>query len=202
MLKELYEKIPVWGKVGAAMLVVGYFVGRSAVPVHTETSSETKKETSESENNKKSESHTEDKTKTSEESSKTTQGPIKIITRETKPDGTKVDKIVVIGPKTEEKNKKETDSTKKEDKKDESTKKEKKSSETTKQTTVTQPLPSYSVGAHIKAPVDEITSNHLKKELDVAVGYRVYKSFWLEGVVSTPMDFKKPAVGVGFRVEF
>jgi hypothetical protein len=202
MLKELYEKIPVWGKVGAVALVAGYFIGRSAVPVHTETTSETKKETSESENNKKSETHTEDKTKTSEESSKKTQGPIKIITRETKPDGTKVDKIVVIGPKTEEKNKKETDSTKKEDKKDESSSKDKKSSETTKQTTITQPLPSYSVGAHIKAPVDEITSNHLKKELDVTAGYRVYKGLWIEGVVSTPMDFKKPMVGVGFRIEF
>jgi hypothetical protein len=202
MLKEIYEKIPVWGKVGAAALAVGYFIGRSAVPVHTETTSETKKETSESENNKKSETHTEDKSKTSEESSKKTQGPIKIITRETKPDGTKVDKIIVIGPKTEEKNKKETDSTKKKDKKDESTNKDKKSSETTKQTTVTQPLPSYSVGAHIKTPVDEITSNHLKKELDVTAGYRVYKGLWIEGVVSTPMDFKKPTVGVGFRIEF
>jgi hypothetical protein len=202
MLKELYEKIPVWGKVGAVALVAGYFIGRSAVPVHTETTSETKKETSESENNKKSESKTEDKTKTSEESSKKTQGPIKIITRETRPDGSKVDKIVVIGPKTEEKNKKETDSSKKEDKKDESTKKETKTSEETKQTTVSQPLPSYSIGAHIKAPVDEITSNHLKKELDVTVGYRVYKGLWIEGVVSTPMDFKKPMVGVGFRIEF
>jgi hypothetical protein len=108
MLKEIYEKIPVWGKVGAVALAVGYFIGRSAVPVHTETTSETKKETSESENNKKSETHTEDRSKTSEESSKKTQGPIKIITRETKPDGTKVDKIIVIGPKIEEKKIKKT----------------------------------------------------------------------------------------------
>jgi hypothetical protein len=190
MLKELYEKIPSWSKVGVVALLVGYFIGRNAVPVHTETTTETQKNTSQTE------TRIEDKSKTSEESSKTTQGPIKIITRETKPDGTKIDKVVVIGPKTEEKNKKETDNTRKEDKKDS------KSSETTKQTVVTQPLPSYSVGAHIKAPVDEITSNHLKKELDVTAGYRVYKSFWLEGVVSSQMDFKKPAVGLGFRVEF
>ena len=202
MILELYNKIPTWGRVGAVTLVIGYFIGRNSIPVHTETTSETKKDTSQTEDTKKSETHTEDKNKTTDESSKTTQGPIKIITRETKPDGTKVDKIVVIGPKTEEKNKRETDSSKKEDKKDESTKKENKSSETTKQTTVTQPLPSYSFGAHIKAPADEIISNHLKKEVDVTAGYRLYKGLWIEGVVSTPMDFKKPAVGVGFRVEF
>lgn len=202
MFREMYEKIPIWGKVGVITLLVGYFIGRSAVPTHTETTIETKKETTQVEDTKKSESSTKDKTKTSEKSSKKTQGPIKIITRETKPDGSKVDKIIVIGPTTEEKNRKKTDSNKKENKKEETTKKETKTSEETKQTTISQPLPSYSVGAHIKAPIDEITSNHLKKELDMTAGYRIYKGLWIEGVVSTPMDFNKPMVGIGFRVEF
>ena len=74
--------------------------------------------------------------------------------------------------------------------------------ETTKEVVKTEPFPSYSVGAHIKAPVSDITTNHLKKELDITVGYRVYKKVWIEGIVSSPLDFKKPAVGIGFRVEF
>lgn len=186
MLLKLYNKTPNWAKAGIVCLVAGYFIGRNAVPVHTETSTDkvvvTEKE------------KTQEESKSSEETTTKKTGPIIIVREETRPDGTKIVEKTKQGG-TKEKTKKKEDNSKKVEEKT-------KVVEVVKEVKVSVPLPSYSIGAHIKAPIDEITSNHLKKELDVTVGYRVYKSFWLEGVASTPMDFKKPSVGVGFRVEF
>lgn len=183
---ELYQKIPNSAKVGVVALLIGYFIGRNAVPVHTEKTTETNTqvEQKQSENSSK---------KTEESTTKITQ-PKVVIREETRPDGTKVKIITKEGGTKEETKKKQEDSKK--------IKTETKIVEVTKEVIKTQPFPSYSVGAHIKAPLDAITNNHLKKELDVTAGYRVYKGLWLEGVVSSPLDFKKPAVGVGFRVEF
>ena len=186
MLLKLYNKIPNWGKVGIVCLVAGYFIGRNAVPVHTETTTD-KTTVVEKEKN-------EEESRSSEESTTKKTGPIIIVREETRPDGTKIVERTKQGGTKEETKKKEDNSKKVEEKT--------KVIEIVKEVKVIEPLPTYSIGAHIKAPVDEITSNHLKKELDVTIGYRVYKSFWLEGVVSTPMDFKKPSVGIGFRVEF
>jgi len=183
---ELYKKTPNWAKIGSVALLIGYFIGRNSVPIHTEKTSE--KITQVEEKQK------EESSKTVEESTTKITKPKIIIRVETRPDGTRIEEKIKEGGTKEETKKKEEETKKKE--------KETKIVEIIKEKTTTQPLPSYSVGAHIKAPVDEITSNHLKKELDVTVGYRVYKGLWIEGVVSTPVDFKKPMVGIGFRVEF
>lgn len=186
MLLELYKKIPNWGKVGAVCIVAGYFIGRNSVPVHTETTTD-KVVVVEKEKN-------EEETRSSEESTTKKTGPVIIVREETRPDGTKIVEKTKHGGTKEETKKKEDNSKKVEEKT--------KVVEVIKEVKVIEPLPSYSIGAHIKAPVDEITSNHLKKELDVTVGYRLYKGLWLEGVVSSPLNFKKPAIGIGFRVEF
>lgn len=183
---ELYKKIPNWAKISAVALVAGYFIGRNAVPVHTETTTD-KVVVVEKEKTK-------EETKSTEESTKKTTQPKVVIREETRPDGTKIKETTKEGGTKEETKKKEDNSKKVEEKT--------KVVEVIKEVKVVEPLPSYSIGAHIKAPMDEITSNHLKKELDVTVGYRIYKGLWLEGVVSSPLDFKKPAVGIGFRVEF
>jgi hypothetical protein len=186
MLLELYKKIPNWGKIGVVCIAVGYFIGRNSVPVHTETTTD-KVVVVEKEKN-------EEETKSTEESTTKKTGPVIIVREETRPDGTKIVERTKQGGTKEETKRKEDNSKKVEEKT--------KVVEVIKEVKVTEPFPSYSIGAHIKAPVDEITSNHLKKELDVTAGYRVYKKLWLEGVVSSPLDFKKPALGVGFRVEF
>lgn len=183
---ELYKKIPNWAKVGIVALLAGYFIGRNAVPIHTETTTD---KVVVVENEK-----TQEETKSTEESTTKKTGPVIIIREETRPDGTKIVEKTKQGGTKEETKKKEDNSKKVEEKT--------KVVEVIKEVKITEPFPSYSIGAHIKAPVGEITSNHLKKELDVTIGYRVYKKLWFEGVVSSPLDFKKPAVGVGFRVEF
>lgn len=183
---ELYKKIPNWAKVGIVALLAGYFIGRNSIPVHTETTTD-KVVVVEKDKN-------EEETKSSEETTKKITQPKVVIREETRPDGTKIKETTKEGGTKEETKKKEDNSKKVEEKT--------KVVEVVKEVKVVEPLPSYSVGAHIKAPIDEITSNHLKKELDVTVGYRLYQGLWLEGVVSSPLDFKKPSVGIGFRVEF
>lgn len=183
---ELYQKIPNWAKVGVVALLAGYFIGRNAVPVHTEKTTETTTQVEQKQ--------TEDTSKKVEESTTKITQPKVVIREETRPDGTKIKETTREGGTKEETKKKEEDKKK--------TEKETKVVEVTKEVIKTQPLPSYSVGGHIKAPIDSFTTDPLKKELDVTVGYRVYKGLWLEGVVSSPLDFKKPAVGIGFRVEF
>lgn len=183
---ELYKKIPNWAKVGVIALLAGYFIGRNAVPVHTETTTD-KVVVVEKEK-------TQEETKSTEESTKKTTQPKVVIREETRPDGTKIKETTKEGGTKEETKKKEDNSKKVEEKT--------KVVEVIKEVKVVEPLPSYSIGAHIKAPIDSFTTDPLKKELDVAVGYRLYNGLWLEGVVSSPLDFKKPAIGIGFRVEF
>ena len=185
-MSNYYKKIPNWLKKAIIPLLIGYFVGRNSIPVHTETTTETTSQTELSEKEKKS--------KTSQESTTKITKP-KVTTRTvTQPDGTVIEEKIEEGGSKEKTKKKEKDESK--------SKKESKTSETKKEKTTTEPFPTWSVGARISAPVTEITSNHLKKELDLTVGYRIYKGFWIEGGASVPMNFSTPSVGVGFRVEF
>lgn len=186
MLVEIYKKIPNWVKVGIVALLVGYFVGRNSIPVHTEKSTETITQVEQKQS--------EDTSKKIEESTTKITQPKVVIREEVRPDGTKIKETIKEGGTKEETKRKEEDNKKIE--------KEIKIVEVNKEVIKTQPLPSYSFGSHIKAPIDDIASNHLKKELDITFGYRTYKGLWLEGVVSSPLDFKKPMFGIGFRVEF
>lgn len=185
-MTNYYKKIPSWLKKAIIPLLIGYFVGRTSVPVHTETTSETISQTEQSEKEKKS--------KTSKESTKKIVKP-KITTRTvTQPDGTVIEEKIEEGGSKEETKKKEKDKSKSE--------KKSKNTETKKEKTTKQPFSTWSVGARISAPVTEISSNHLKKELDLTVGYRIYKSLWVEAEASTLMNFSTQSVGVGFRIEF
>ena len=185
-MKNFSKKIPSWAKKALVPLLIGYFAGRFSVPVHTESTTEVTTQIEQSQKEKKSKTVQESKTKITK--------PTVTTRTVTKPDGTVIEEKIEEGGSKEKTKKKEKDKTK--------SKSNLKSSESKKEKTVTEPFPTWSVGAKISAPVTDITGNHLNKELDITIGYRIYKSFWLEAAASSPVTFSNPSVGIGFRVEF
>lgn len=185
-MRNFSKKIPSWAKKALIPLLIGYFAGRFSVPVHTETTTEITKQTEQSQKDKKSKTVQENTTKITKPTVTT-----RIVT---KPDGTVIEEKIEEGGSKEKTKKKEKDKSKSES--------NSKSSESKKEKTITEPFPTWSVGARISAPITDITDNHLKKELDITIGYRIYKSFWLEAAASSPVTFSSPSVGIGFRVEF